>query len=86
MKKLTTLIVALVLTMVAGAQTLNVEVGSVTYLFPASQCGEMTFQDGSTVTILNKTFLLGDITAMTVDETTVTDNLVSIVYSGTSAK
>lgn len=86
MKKLSTLIAALVLTMVAGAQTLNVEVGSVTYLFPASQCGEMTYQDGSTVTILNKTFSLGDITAMTVDETTVTDNLVSIVYSGTSAK
>ena len=68
-----------------SAQTLNVQVGSVTYQFPASQCGEMTYNDGTTLTIMGKAFTLSDISSMTVDNTKVTDNLVSIVYSGSSA-
>ena len=67
------------------AQTLNVVVGSVTYQFPAEQAGEMTYADGTTLTILNKAFTLGDITKMYIDDTTVTDNQVGVVYSGTSA-
>ena len=67
------------------AQTLNVNVGSVTYKYPASQTGEMTYADGSTLTILNKSFALGDITSMKVDDASVADNTVSVVYSGTSA-
>ena len=39
MKKLYSLLTALVLTIAAGAQTLNVALGSVTYQFPASQTG-----------------------------------------------
>ena len=46
MKKTYLLLIALVLTIAAGAQTLNVRVGSVTYLVPASQTNEMTFSDG----------------------------------------
>lgn len=67
------------------AQTLNVQVGSVTYQFPAEQCGEMIYQDGKTLTILNKEFSLSDIGAITIDNAEVTDNQVSIAYSGTSA-
>ena len=63
--------IALVLTIAAGAQTLNVKVGSVTYQFPASQTGEMTYANGETVTIMGKTFTLTDITAMTVDNSKV---------------
>ena len=77
--------IALVLTIAAGAQTLNVKVGSVTYLFPASQTGEMTYADGSTVTIMGKTFTLADITAMTVDNTKVTDGAIAVTYNGSSA-
>ena len=73
------------LTIAVGAQTLNVQVGSVTYQFPASQTGEMTYTDGNTLTILNKVFTLSDISSMTVDDTAVTDNLVSIAYNGSSA-
>lgn len=75
----------LLLTIAATAQTLNVKVGNVTYLFPASQCGEMTYADGTTLTILNKVFTLSDISEITIDETKVTDNLVTIAYNGTSA-
>ena len=73
------------LTITVGAQTLNVQLGSVTYQFPASQTGEMTYADGNTLTILNKVFTLSDISSMTVDDSNVTDGTVSVAYSGTSA-
>lgn len=76
---------ALVLTIAATGQTLNVRVGSVTYQFPAEQAGEMTYADGTTLTIMGKTFVLADIDGMTVDEAEVTDNLVTVAYDGTSA-
>lgn len=67
------------------AQTLNVQVGNVTYQFPASQAGVMPFSDGTTLTVMNKAFTLSEVSNMYVDETAVTDNLVSIVYSSSSA-
>lgn len=85
MKKVIPLIISLLLAIAAQAQTLNVVVGSVTYQFPAEQAGEMTYADGTTLTILNKAFTLSDITKMYIDDTTVTDNQVGVVYSGTSA-
>ena len=85
MKKIYALLAALVLTTAVGAQTLNVKVGNVTYLFPAAQTGDMTYSDGTTLTIMGKTFTLSDVSSMTVDESDVTDNLVSIAYSGSTA-
>ena len=41
MKRLATLLLAAVTTVVAMAQTLNVEVGNVTYQIPAAEAGEM---------------------------------------------
>ena len=67
------------------AQTLNVQVGNVTYQFPAAQAGAMPFSDGTTLTVMNKAFALSEVDAMYVDETAVTDNLVSIVYGSSSA-
>lgn len=85
MKKVYSILAALMLTIAAGAQTLNVTVGSVTYKFPAAQAGEMNYADGTTLTILNKTFTLSEITSMTVDNSTVTDDAIDVVYEGTSA-
>ena len=85
MKKLYSLLTALVLTIAAGAQTLNVTLGNVTYQFPASQTGEMTYADGQTLTIIGKTFTLSDITSMTVDNSEVKANQVAVNYDGTSA-
>ena len=85
MKKLYSLLTALVLTIAAGAQTLNVTLGNVTYQFPASQTGEMTYADGQTLTIMGKTFTLSDITSMTVDNSEVKANQVAVNYDGTSA-
>lgn len=77
--------IALVLTIAATGQTLNVRVGSVTYQFPASQTGEMTYSDGTSLTIMGKTFTLSDIDAMTVDDTSVTDGAIAVAYNGSSA-
>ncbi|MBR6275541.1 MAG: carbohydrate-binding domain-containing protein, partial [Prevotella sp.] len=85
MKRTLLSILTLLLAIAAGAQTLNVKVGSVTYQFPAAQTGEMTYADGQTVTIMGKTFTLGDISAMTVDQSEVTDGVVSVSYDGSSA-
>ena len=85
MKKICITLTALLLTIAAGAQTLNVKVGNVTYQFPAAQTGDMTYADGTTVTIMGKTFSLSDVNSMTVDETEVTDNLVTVAYNGSSA-
>ena len=67
------------------AQTLNVQVGNVTYQFPAEQAGLMTYSDGTTLTVMGKVFTLSDVDNMYVDETAVTDNLVSIEYGTSSA-
>ncbi|MBO5619177.1 MAG: carbohydrate-binding domain-containing protein [Paludibacteraceae bacterium] len=67
------------------AQTLNVQVGNVTYLFPASQAGVMPFSDGNTLTAMGKAFTLSEVDKMWVDETAVTDSTVTIAYSASSA-
>jgi len=85
MKRILVLMAAFVLTIAARAQTLNVNVGNVTYKFPSSQTGDMTYSDGSTLTIINKEFSLDEIDGMTVDYTSVTDNTVEIGYNGSTA-
>ena len=67
------------------AQTLNVKVGNVIYQFPASQTGDMEYSDGSTLTVMGKTFTLSDISSMTIDNSEVTNNLVSVEYGTSSA-
>jgi len=86
MKKIYTLLTALALAVTAAAQTLNVEVGDVTYQFPASEAGDMTYTEGTTLTIMNKVFSLAEMTRMYVDATEVTDNTVSVTYDGTTAR
>lgn len=85
MKKIYLVITAIMLTMTVAAQTLSVKTGSVTYLFPSTQTGDMTYNDGETLTVMGKTFTMSDINEMAVVETAVTNNTVSIDYDGTTA-
>lgn len=85
MKKIYIILSMLVLTIAAVAQTLNVNIGNVTYQFPASQTGDMTYSEGTTLTIMGKTFNIEDISSMKVDDTEVKDNTVSVAYNGSSA-
>lgn len=84
MKKVFFTIMAL-LTMAASAQTLNVTSGGATYQFPAEQTGKMTFANGSVMSVIGKTFAVGDITSMFTDDTAVSDNEVNVTYIGTGA-
>jgi len=86
MKKICCTLAAMLAIAALSAQTLNVSTGSVTARYPAAQTGKMTYSGGSTLTILDKTYQLSDITGMTTDESSVADNTVNVVYSGTSAQ
>ena len=79
-------IVALMLTIAATGQTLNVKVGNVTWQFPSAQTGEMTYNNGETVTVMGKTFNMADISEMTVDDSEVTNNQVTVSYEDSSAR
>ena len=68
------------------SQTMNINMGDVTYAIPASQTGEMPFSDGSTLTIGSRSYLLSELTSITIDNNSVVDNTVNVTYSGTSAK
>jgi hypothetical protein len=85
MRKKYSLIIAFVLAIAVQAQTLNVVSGDVTYQFPAEKAGEMNYASGTTLTIMDKTFTMNDITKMYVDASEVTDNNVRITYNGTTA-
>ena len=67
------------------AQTMNIEVGAVTYQFPAEQAGQMNYTDGTTLAVMDKVFTLAEVSSMYVDETAVKDNSVSVVYNESSA-
>ena len=67
------------------AQTLNVQVGQVTYQFPSAQTGEMPYDNGTSLTVMGKVFALSEISNMYVDETKVTDNTVKVAYNDASA-
>jgi len=77
-------LVALV-SVVAQAQTLCVVTGDVTYLFPADQTGDMAYAGGTALSVLGKTFDVGDITKAYVDGTAVSDNRVAVVFDGQKA-
>ena len=85
MKKIFFLIIgALTIHGMLTAQTFNVQQGQVTYKFPAEQTGQMTYSNGTALTVMDKTFTLADVTSMYVDESSVVDNTVNVAYSGSS--
>lgn len=85
MKKIFSIICALVFCAVVSAQTMNIEVGQVTYQFPAEQAGVMSYADGTSLTAMDKEFTLADVTSMYVNNATVEDDKVSVVYNESSA-
>lgn len=86
MKRTLTIIATLgTMVLTAEAQTLNVVVGNVRYAMPATQTGDMTYTDGSQLTIMGKTLNTADISRMYVDNSEVEDNTISISYNGTQA-
>ena len=69
-----------------SAQTMNIQVGQVTYQFPAKQAGVMNYTDGTILTVMGKVFALAEVGSMFVNDAVVEDNRVSVVYNEASAK
>ncbi|UKK50999.1 carbohydrate-binding domain-containing protein [Prevotella sp. E13-17] len=86
MRKILLYMAAILLWTTTEAQTLNVQLGEVVYQIPASQAGDMVYENGQTVTIMGKTLALSDISQMYIDNSVVTDNSVSIDYQGETAR
>lgn len=85
MKKFLAIFLSLAAVFTVSAQTLNIEVGNVTYAVPASQAGDMVYASGTSVTVLGKQFTISDITKMYINSDNVTDNSVTVTYSDTTA-
>ena len=84
-QRIATFILALVATVAALAQTMNIEVGQTTYQIPAAQAGEMIYNNGTTLTVLGKEYLLSDISRIYIDQSEVQDNTVQVVYTDDQA-
>ena len=86
MKKIFSLMIfVLAVCTLTTAQTMNIQVGQVTYQFPAAQTGQMNYTDGTTLTVVDKVFTLAEVSSMYVNDAVVVDNTVSVVYNETSA-
>ena len=87
MKKNMALALALVLATTAQAQVLDVKQGNVTYRYNAKDCGEMTYNDGASVTIGGRTYALSDVDFISMNSAiSVDDNSVSVTYSSSEAQ
>ena len=70
----------------AGAQTLNVVTGDVTYAFTCDQTDDMEFTGTQSVTICDREFLINDIAQMFTTDDGKDDNTISVSYEGSTAK
>ena len=91
MRKIVSILTALVLTIAAGAQTLKITTNSGTKTYDASNVtsgSPATFSNGTSMTIGSDTYTLSDITSMMVVSSSSSDveaNTVNIVYNGSTA-
>ena len=91
MKKMVSILTALVLTIAATGQTLKITTSSGTKEYQASQVTAnqpATFTGSTTLTVGNDVFTISDITSMLVTGSSSTDveaNTVNIIYNGSTA-
>ena len=86
MKKIVLFLTALTCALATSAQTMNIRQGNVTYAIPAAQAGEMTYTDGTTLTVGSRSYNIADITMIELNDDPVADNTVSVSYDGASAE
>lgn len=91
MRRIVSIMTALVLTIAAGAQTLKITTNSGTKTYDTSNVtssSPATFSNGTSMTIGSDTYTLSDITSMLVVSSSSSDveaNTVNIVYNGSTA-
>jgi len=85
MKKTILTAICAITTITAGAQSMNVNTGSITYSHKAANVGDATFSNGETLTIEGKTYTISDISNIVISDTEVDDNTVIVTYEDNSA-
>ena len=91
MRRIVSILIALVLTIAAGAQTVKITTNSGTKTYDAANVtssSPATFSNGTSMTIGSDTYTLSDITSMLVVSSSSSDveaNTVNIVYNGSIA-
>ena len=85
MKKTVTTAVALAACLAAGAQTMKIQTGEVTYLIPASQASNITFSGSETIKAKGKEIAISDIDKISIDDSSVADDNIVVTYNGNSA-
>lgn len=69
----------------AGTQTMWVVTGQIKWAFTTSQLSQMTYTNGTTLTVLDKVFNISDIDLIYVDSNEWTDNNINVTYSTSKA-
>ena len=85
MRRYLLLIVMVVVAKTITAQTLNINLGQVTYAYPAAQVGDITVTE-TTITVGQKSFAMSSISNIYVDNSVVADSSVNVQYTGAQAK
>lgn len=87
MKRLAICIAAAAAVAAGTAQTLHIENGSVSYSYPAASAGVMDFgTDAGTLTVRGVAHVVNETTLMWVDDAAPDDNVVTVTYSGATAR
>ncbi|MBD5284225.1 MAG: carbohydrate-binding domain-containing protein [Bacteroides sp.] len=81
-KNVLLLLAALTVSGAFARETLNIVQGDVVYKYAGEYMGKAVFSTDGSFTLMNRTFKPSEVDRMYVDESEVTDNLVSVVYSG----
>ncbi|MBB3703512.1 carbohydrate-binding domain-containing protein [Alloprevotella rava] len=86
MKKLFLLLITMCCTLAVEAQTLNIYQGSVCVGVSAADAGDMTYDNGTTLTIAGRTYSIADIDSIVVNTRSVTAGQVEVEYSNSGAR
>ena len=86
MKRIAIIICCILCLTTANAQSLNVKIGEIIYVHKAANTGEMTFSNGTTLTIEGKTYSIADINEIDINNNSIDDNTVNVTYNGNSAQ
>ena len=81
MKKLFLLLITMCCALAVEAQTLNIYQGSVCVGVSAADAADMTYDNGTTLTVAGRTYTIADIDSIVVNSRPVTAGQVEVSYS-----
>lgn len=86
MKKLFLLLITMCCALAVEAQTLNIYQGSVCVGVSAADAADMTYDNGTTLTVAGRTYTIADIDSIVVNSRPVTAGQVEVSYSNGGAR